>query len=108
MLNCHTMAISINQKIEREEDFLGFIHADAQGEKTFYFMTTGFGSGIVARYGKEEHIALEAVRATVGSCLKLRAVLAQAGGILVDSVAEADVDLSLDKVTKDTFVNLFA
>lgn len=108
LLNCHTMAISINNKIEREEDFLGFVHADEQGVKTFYFMTTGFGSGIVARYGKEEHIALEAVRATVGSCLKLRAVLAQAGGILVDSVAEADVDLSLDKVTKDTFVNLFA
>lgn len=108
LLNCHTMAISINNEIEREEDFLGFVHADAQGVKTFYFMTTGFGSGIVARYGKEEHIALEAVRATVGSCLKLRAVLAQAGGILVDSVAEADVDLSLDKITKDTFVNLFA
>ncbi len=107
LLNCHTMAISIKQKIERNEDFLGFVHADAQGEKTFYFLTTGFGSGIVARYGKEEHIALEAVWAAVKSCLKLREVLMKAGGILVNNVDEAEVDLSLDKVTKDTFVNLF-
>jgi hypothetical protein len=71
-------------------------------------MTTSFGCEIVARYGKEEHIALEAVRAAVESCLKLRAVLVKAGGILVDSVEDADVDLSLDKVTRDMFVNLFA
>ena len=107
LLNCHTIAISINNKIEREEDFLGFVYADAQGEKTFYFMTTSFGSEIVADYGKKEFVALEAVRNTLESCLKLRDVLAKAGGILVDSVEEADVDLSLDKVTKDTFVNLF-
>lgn len=108
LLNCHTMAISIHHKIEREEDFLGFVHANEQGEKTFYFMTTSFGCDIVAKYGKEEHIALEAVRAAVESCLKLRAVLVKAGGILVDSVEDADVDLSLDKVTRDMFVNLFA
>ena len=107
LLNCHTMAIAINNAIEREEDFLGFVRADEEGEKIFYFMTTGFGTRIVARYGKEEHIALEAVRTMVESCLKLRDVLVRAGGLLVDSVEVADVDLSLDKVTRETFVNLF-
>ena len=107
LLNCHTLAIAINNTIEREEDFLGFVRADEGGKKIFYFMTTGFGSRIVAKYGKEEHIALEAVRTMVESCLKLRYVLVKAGGLLVDSVEESDVDLSLDKVTRETFVNLF-
>ena len=35
-------------------------------------------------------------------------VLIKTGGILVDSVEDADVDLSLDEVTRDLFVNLFA
>ena len=35
-------------------------------------------------------------------------VLIKTGGILVDSVEDADVDLSLDEVTRDMFVNLFA
>lgn len=107
LLNCHTLAIAINNTIEREEDFLGFVRADEGGKKIFYFMTTGFGSRIVAKYGKEEHIALEAVRTMVESCLKLRYVLVKAGGLLVDSVEESDLDLSLDKVTRETFVNLF-
>ena len=35
-------------------------------------------------------------------------VLIKTGGILVDSFEDADVDLSLDEVTRDMFVNLFA
>ena len=107
LLNCHTMAIAINNTIEREEDFLGFVRADEEGEKIFYFMATGFGTRIVARYGKEEHIALESVQTMVESCLKLSEVFVKAGVLLVDRVEESDVDLSLDKVTRESFVNLF-
>lgn len=71
-------------------------------------MDVGFGHDIVADYGKKERIALEAVQATVESSLKLREVLKKTGAILVDSAAEAEVDLGLDKVTRETFVNLFA
>ena len=108
LLNCHKLAVNINNVNERDQDFLGFMHADKAGEKTFYFMDVGFGHDIVADYGKKERIALEAVQATVESSLKLREVLKKAGAILVGSAAEAEVDLGLDKVTRETFVSLFA
>ncbi|WP_029544511.1 hypothetical protein [Selenomonas sp. AB3002] len=108
LLNCHKLAVNINIVNERDQDFLGFMHTDKTGEKTFYFMEVGFGHSIVASYGKKERIALEAVQATVESSLKLREVLKRAGAILVESANEAEVDLGLDKVTREKFVNLLA
>jgi hypothetical protein len=43
----------------------------------------------------------------VTTVLKLKDVLNMAGATVVNELSEeVDVDLSLDKVTKDTFINL--
>lgn len=106
LLNCHKMTVNISGVIEHGEDFLGFLHADEEGEKTFYFLSAGFGRRIVAGRSVEGDWAAEAVAGMAKSCLKLREMLERAGGMLVEKAEEAEVDLSLEKVTRETFVNL--
>ncbi len=106
LLNCHKMAVNISCEIEHGEDSLGFLRADEEGEKTFYFLAAGFGSRIVAGRSEAGDWAAEAVAGTAQNCLKLREMIERAGGVLVEKAEEADVDLSLEKVTRETFVNL--
>lgn len=51
--------------------------------------------------------AIKAMTTQVTTVLKLKDVLNMAGATVVNELSEeVDVDLSLDKVTKDTFINL--
>lgn len=51
--------------------------------------------------------AIKAMTTQVTTVLKLKDVLNMAGATVVSELSEeVDVDLSIDKVTKDTFINL--
>ena len=100
-------ALYINNSINRGEDFLGFLAANENGTKTFYFMNAGFGDSIVACDDEKGKNAIKAMTTQVTTVLKLKDVLNMAGATVVNELSEeVDVDLSLDKVTKDTFINL--
>ena len=107
LINCHKMVLNINNSIDRGEDFLGFLAADEIGTKTFYFMNASFGVSIVACDDEKGKNAIKAMTTQVTTVLKLRDVLNMAGATVVNELSDAvDVDLSLDKVSKDTFINL--
>ena len=70
-------------------------------------MTAGFGNSIVACDDDKGRQAVKAMETQVASVLKLRDVLSMAGARVVNELSEmVDVDLSLDKVTRETFINL--
>lgn len=107
LINCHKLVLNINNSIDRGEALLGFLAADEHGNKDFYFMTAGFGNSIVACDDDKGRQAVKAMETQVASVLKLRDVLSMAGARVVNELSEmVDVDLSLDKVTRETFINL--
>ena len=107
LINCHKLVLNINNSIDRGEALLGFLAADEHGNKAFYFMTAGFGNSIVACDDDKGRQAVKAMGTQVASVLKLRDVLSMAGARVVNELSEpVDVDLSLDKVTRETFINL--
>lgn len=107
LVNCHKAALNVQLAIDTAADSIGFLEADTEGEKTFWFAKSVLGNSIVSRYNQNRAAATEAMRTTFHSCLKLRDVLSRAGAVFEKGEDEEwDVDLSMDKVAKDTFLAL--
>lgn len=108
LVNCHKAKLNVQGSITGPSDFLGFLEADEDGKKTFWFAKSRFGNTIVSRYDKNKEAVISATKTSFHSCLKLRDVLERAGAVFEKGEDEAwDIDLSLDKVAKDTVLALF-
>ena len=108
LLICHKAALNVQNTIEGVEEFLGFLESDIDGKKTFWFAKSRMGDSIVSRYNEHKEAAVEATRTSFRSCLKLRDILERAGAVFEKGEQDDwDIDLSLDKVTKDTFITMF-
>lgn len=109
LVNCHKAKLNVQESITGPSDFLGFLEADEEGNKKFWFAKSRFGNTIVSRYDKNKEAVISATKTSFHSCLKLHDVLERAGAVFEKGEDEAwDIDLSLDKVTKDTFLSLFS
>lgn len=100
--------INIQNAIAGASDFLGFVESASDGSKTFWFTQANIGDDIIAYYNQKRAVAASALKTSFHSCLKLRPMLAQAGARF-DKPEDVswDMDLSLDKITKDTILSLF-
>ena len=107
LINAYTMFPCLNGVIDEPERVLGLLHTDEEGQKTFYFVDLGYGRGIVAHSTPISKLALEALRAGFTSRLTVREVLARAGAVLTSKGEDCDVDLSPEKLTKDSIISLF-
>lgn len=90
---------------ETRQKILGVVVADDESTR-FYFGESTSGRGITA--GRSEH-AQHALNYLVNSnkdSLVLNGLLTEAGAELVDDPAEADIDLSLEAVDKNSFLDL--
>jgi len=108
LIHCQNMMINIQNAIAGASDFLGFVESASDGSKTFWFTQANIGDDIIAYYNQKRAVAASALKTSFHSCLKLRPMLAQAGARF-DKPEDVswDMDLSLDKITKDTIFSLF-
>ena len=108
LIGAHEISFCLPSKIESGEMFIGFLDSDTDGKKKFYFSTASTGSRIVARSDKNSARMTAALRTSFESCLKLKAILQDAGAIF-EKTSDEDWDINLDPqfVTKDTFLDLF-
>ena len=102
------MMVNIQNVIAGTSDFLGFVESASDGSKTFWFTQANIGNDIIAYYNHKHAVAASALKTSFHSCLKLRPMLEQAGARFEKPKGISwDMDLSLDKITKDTILSLF-
>lgn len=108
LIHCQNMMANIPNTIEGRSDFLGFLESAVDGTKTFWFMQAQIGNDLVAYYDHRHSIAATALKTVFHSCLKLRPMLEKAGARFEKPEGVPwDIDLSLDKITKDSILSLF-
>lgn len=106
LLSAHETALVINSEIEGVEKFVGFIKADDEGNKKFILAEANFGKSIVSSNDDKGTLALKAVVNKYENSLLLPHLIYMCGGIITEDREEADIDLSLDKVNKDSILSL--
>lgn len=107
LLSCQNIFVNVSNTIAKPQQFLGFLEADEDGNKTFCFANAQLGQNIVCWYDDKSKLALKAAHASFASSLRLKDILRQAGAVFEkEEDEEWDIDLSLDKVSKDTFISL--
>ena len=107
MVNPANIIVDFPLDITEKQNLVGFITPNHNKELTYYFMDAGFGKSITAVNSKYTVQAITYMEDYYKNAITLNGLISALGGILVDNSQEADVDLSVEKLTKDTFLSLF-
>ena len=109
LIDSHEISFCVPNEISEREMFLGFLVADDDGSKKFYFTSGTMGNRIVARSDENSNRMISAMKTTFESALSLKDILKKAGAIF-EKAEGADWDINLDpaEVTKDILLGLFA
>lgn len=107
LVGAHNICVNINGlEMVSAQEFIGFLESTEE-EKKLHFFKSGSGTSIVSSYNEHSKNMIEAVKSMLRSRLSLKDVLVKAGAVFeLDPENEDDVwdvDLSLDKLTKDSF-----
>jgi hypothetical protein len=86
---------------------LGIVIADGTSQR-FYFAEFNLGRGISVRGGKYVEQARQYLMNSYTNAISLNDVLVQAGAELVDDVADADIDLSVEAIDKTSLIALLS
>ena len=109
LINSHEISFCIPNEIISNEIFLGFLSADDDGRKKFYFTSGTLGNRIIARSDENSDKMISAMKTSFESCLSLKEILQKAGAIFEKKIdADWDINLNPESVTKDILLNLFA
>ena len=109
LIDSHEIAFCVPNEISGYEMFLGFLVADDDGSKKFYFTSGTLSNRIVARSDENSNKMISARKTAFESALSLKDILLKAGAIF-EKADDADWDINLDpaEVTKDILLGLFA
>ena len=107
LVGAHNICVNINGlEMVSAQESIGFLESTENGKK-LHFFKSGSGTSIVSSYNEHSKNMIEAVKSMLRSRLSLKDVLVKAGAVFeLDPENEDDVwdvNLSLDKLTKDSF-----
>lgn len=109
LIDSHEISFCVPNEIDSGEMFLGFLKADEDGNKKFYFTSASMGNRIVARRDKNSLGMISATQTSFDSALSLKEILQKAGAIFEKADDEDwDINLNPAEVTKDILIGLFA
>lgn len=109
LIDSHEISFCVPNEISSYEMFLGFLVADENGGKKFYFTSGTLGNRIVAQSDENSDKMISAMQTSFESCLSLKEILKSAGAIFEkDDDSDWDINLNPAEVTKDIFLGLFA
>jgi len=109
LLDAREIAFCVPGEINVGQMLIGYLAANENGEKIFYFHSGKMGDSRVARSGELTARAISAMTTALQAHLSLKEILARAGAIFENVDAEnCDINLNPAEVTKDILLNLFA
>lgn len=109
LIDSHEISFCVPNEIDSGEMFLGFLRADEDGNKKFYFTSANMGDRIVSRSDENSLRMISATQTSFDSALSLKEILRKAGAIFEKADDEDwDINLNPAEVTKDILLGLFA
>ena len=105
MMDANKTLAHINTSSVQKQTVLGLIF-EYEGKQVFSIVNVGAGTARVSGEGEYTTTARNVFIKKWQNCLTLKEALLELGFIITKQ-EDCDVDLSLDKVTKETFINLF-
>lgn len=106
MMDPNNLMLSVKTECIEKQMLLGIIIPATKGQ-SFILLNFGAGAYRVSRYGTMSDHYLNALYQQWRSPLSFNTVARDLGAVFVDSKEEANLDLSLDNLEKDTFTRLF-
>lgn len=106
MLDPNQAIVSIKTKINNKQKILGFIVSLAK-ENRFYFVESILGNTNVSYESEYMRDSIIYLTDFFKNMINLNEIIVKAGGIIVDNIDESDIDLSIEKLEKDTIIKLF-
>lgn len=83
------------------------IYVQKDGKKRFYFKNLQISEGITSKAAEYKKIIIEKSLEDLDNQFSLEWILKRTTAILVDNPSEADIDLSVDKLSSDSIIKLF-
>lgn len=106
MMNPNKVLFEQKCEMPQKQTNIGLVQS--KGDKSvFTFLNFGSGTCNVSGYDKNARIRMEALFQQWDNSVSLNELLGIAGWKFVDKPEDADLDLSFDKLDKDTFIGLF-
>jgi len=105
MVNPNNILALAKSSITQQEKILGLL-VTTRKESKFYFCETSIGKSISSSMNRHTENAVSYLKAFYGNTIQLRDVLKKAGAELVEDKEKCDIDLSPEKLEKDTILNL--
>ncbi|TXT64621.1 MAG: hypothetical protein BAJALOKI1v1_540007 [Promethearchaeota archaeon] len=106
MVNPNNIIATAKSKINSRQKILGLI-TSFPDEVRFYFVETSIGRSITASGSPFSEHSRKYLAEFYKNTISLNQILQDAGAILTDTTSKCDIDLSLEKIEKDTIIKLF-
>ena len=110
MMNPNNLKFEVKAETVQKETCIGFFNPTKKGKKKVEFVVANVGMGHreVSHIGPENSMALLSMYEQYSKSLRFTDILKELGATVVDVMDEdVDIDLSMDKITIDTFINIF-
>jgi hypothetical protein len=105
MINPNNIVAVTNSKMREKQKVLGIIDITADGCK-FYFSEFNIGRSITAHSNEYTKNSIKYLVSSYTNSISFNDILVKAGAIISNDKGECDIDLSLEKLEKDTIINL--
>jgi len=107
MMNPENLILDEKVNATKKQMMLGIILPDSDNKQSFYLMNSGNGNVNVSGYDEKSDNALNALyqQATMG--LTLNKLIKMLGDEFVEAPEDADFDLSINNLERDSFIRIF-
>lgn len=107
MIDPNNVILTVDSKMTSKQKMLGLVYS-TKTYKNFYFSETNIGQSISVGANTEYiHAARRYVETFYKNIVSLNDILKKSECIIVTDRKDADIDLSMDTLEKDTILNLF-
>jgi len=104
MVNPNNIITIINSEIKVPQEVLGLLISEEERHR-FYFFENSLGYKISSNASHTTEL-LNFYKKYYCNAISLKEILLKAGAKIINKEEEADIDLALDKIEKDTIINL--
>jgi len=106
MVNPNNILFSIPTSIDKKQKIIGLLTVQPN-ESRFHFVETSIGNSITSRNTTYNNHAQKYLQDFYSNPISLNDLLQKAGAVIVPNQNDADIDLSVEKIEKDTVLKLF-
>lgn len=107
MMDPNNLFVEAQVQAVQKQSIIGLLHPEGK-RQSFVVMNLGAGRSQVSGYNETSTLARVALGQEWRSPLSFNSIVTELGAELVTDAKKADIDLSLNKLEKDSFIKMFS